>query len=196
MRIQTIKKVLIYVLIAMVVLFCILYGLIIYNGSSSLPQPSDCIIVLGCMLWDGKPSPMLARRLDKAVQLYDAGYGRYIIVSGGQGPEETMAEAEAMETYLVNKGVPRDAIIKESRAGNTLENIQYSRNLMDNLGFDDAVIVTTDYHLYRAMVTADSMGMNYSGAPADMVGGPFLRLKYHIRETIALFSYIFRLAFA
>src|SRR5690554_6073468 len=101
MRLKTAKKVLIYALILMVAIFCTLYGLIVYNGNNSMPQPSDCIIVLGCMLWDRQPSPILARRLDKGAQLYNDGYGRYIIVSGGQGPGETLAEAEAMEEYLI-----------------------------------------------------------------------------------------------
>jgi uncharacterized SAM-binding protein YcdF (DUF218 family) len=195
MRFKTVKKVLIYGLILMVAIFSTLYGLIVYYGSNSLPKSSDCIIVLGCMLWDGQPSPILARRLDKAAQLYSDDYGRYIIVSGGQGPGETLAEAEAMEDYLISKGIPKDVIIKECRAASTLENVEYSLQIMDDMGLDTAVIVTTDYHLYRAMVTARRLGVVHTGAPAAMVGGPLLRLKYNLREVVALFCYMVRLIF-
>ena len=84
----------------------------------------DYIVVHGAGLSGTKPTPLLAARLDKAVELWEADHRRAVIIaSGGQGADEEVSEAEAMRTYLVEeRGVPADAVIEEDRSTTTMEN--------------------------------------------------------------------------
>ena len=93
----------------------------------------DYIVVHGAGLSGTKPTPLLAARLDKAVELWEADGRRAIIIaSGGQGADEAVSEAEAMRTYLVEeRGVPADAIIEEDRSTTTMENLRNSKAIMD-----------------------------------------------------------------
>ena len=93
----------------------------------------DYIVVHGAGLSGTKPTPLLAARLDKAVELWEADHRRAVIIaSGGQGADEEVSEAEAMRTYLVEeRGVPADAVIEENRSTTTMENLRNSKAIMD-----------------------------------------------------------------
>ena len=82
-------------------------------GKNAKPRKSDCIIVLGCSIYGTEPSPFLKGRLQHAEKLYREGYARYIIVSGGQGRGEYISEAEAMKSYLIERGIDSEKIIME-----------------------------------------------------------------------------------
>lgn len=148
------------------VLFCVVLGALIgIFGITAKPKESDCILVLGCQVRGTTLSQFLKARLDKGIELYNQGFAKYIIVSGGQGPGEDITEAEAMKIYLISKGVDGKNIIMEDRSGNTLENIKNSKQIMDEKGFKTAVIISNKYHLKRASVMARKAGVNasYSG---------------------------------
>lgn len=102
----------------------------------------DYIIILGAGLQGTKPTPLLRGRIDKAVDLWNRqdGHGLFI-VSGGQGADEEISEAEAMKRYLIEvRGVPADDIIKEDRSTTTLENLRNSKVIMDErCGLNDSV---------------------------------------------------------
>ena len=124
------------------------------------PENEDCIIVLGGGLDrnTGEPLSTLAYRLDRAVGLFDEGYAPAIIVSGGQGADEIISEAESMRNYLLRHGVPESAIIMEAQSTTTRENMAFSKAIMDENGYEGALIVTSDYHLWRAMQCGRSRG--------------------------------------
>ncbi|WEV63322.1 YdcF family protein [Bifidobacterium sp. ESL0732] len=103
----------------------------------------DYIIILGAGLQGTKPTPLLRGRIDKAVDLWNRQerHGLFI-VSGGQGADEEISEAEAMKRYLVEEsGVPADNIIKEDQSTTTLENLRNSKVIMDKRsGLDDSIM--------------------------------------------------------
>ncbi len=133
----------------------------------------DYIVVHGAGLMGDRPTPLLAGRLDRALDLWERqGRVAKIIVSGGQGPDEVVSEAAAMHRYLAEKGVPEDALIDENRSTNTMENLMFSKALMEEHSGKPAegatwrcAVVTSDFHVFRCAEYARKLGI-----PADGVG--------------------------
>jgi uncharacterized SAM-binding protein YcdF (DUF218 family) len=162
---------------------------IIDMGLNAKPQKSDAIVVLGCRVYGTVPSPMLIERLNHGLELFSQGYGNYIIVSGGKGPGEDITEAEAMQTYLISKGVDKSKIIIEDRSTSTFENIIYSREIMHKHGLYTSVIVSNKYHLKRASLMAKKNNINasYSGVFAKRYI-PY-EISGFLREILALWKF-------
>lgn len=152
-------------MILAILIITILASKIIYFGVKSQPQKSDCIIILGCKVKGNDPTPFLQWRLDEGLRLYNEGDGKYIIVSGSKGPGENISEAEAMEKYLVQKGVDKNFIILEDKSKNTLENIKFSEKKMEDNNLKSSIIVSNKYHLKRAELLCQKEGIkaSYSG---------------------------------
>ena len=114
----------------------------------------DAIIVLGSGLIGDKVPPLLAQRLTKAKTIYEQFEGRSkLIVSGGQGADELTSEAEAMANYLMEQGVPKDAILIENRSRTTFENLTFSKAILEDQGLGKSVLVVTNsFHALRAGV--------------------------------------------
>lgn len=110
------------------------------------------VVVLGAGLSGTSPTPLLKGRIDKGIQTYRNNLGAKLIMSGGQGRDEVIAEGRAMADYAISAGVPEADIIVEDRSRNTEENIRYSAGLME-AGASFAV-VTSSYHLMRALMIA------------------------------------------
>ena len=118
----------------------------------------DYVIVLGAQVRNTGPSVALASRLDAAYD-YLMEYERTrCIVSGGQGPNEPIAEADAMYDYLVQRGIDPDRIIREDESLNTTQNIENSLGIL-NPDTDRIGIVSNDYHVFRALAIARKHGM-------------------------------------
>ena len=151
------------------------------------PKSADCMIVLGGGLdrETGEPLPTLAYRLDRAIELFGEGYAPVIIVSGGQGADEVISEAEAMRNYLIQRGIPESVIIREAQSTTTRENMAFSKAIMDENGYESALIVTSDYHLWRAMQLADRAGISGSCAGARNSSNIFFTVKNLARETLS-----------
>ena len=120
------------------------------------------IIILGAGLFGDKVPPLLAQRLDKGLAIYER-FNRkpVIIVSGGQGEDEWISEAEAMAGYLIDKGVPADSILLENRSRTTFENLTFSKQLMlaQGLEQDRVVLVTNSFHALRAGIYMKQVGL-------------------------------------
>ncbi len=87
-----------------------------------------------------------------------------IIVSGGQGPDELVSEASAMKKYLVNKGVKEEDVLMEDESRNTLQNMMFSKNIMDSIKADHkSIFVTNNYHVFRASIYARLAGLKCEG---------------------------------
>lgn len=158
-----------------------------YTWKHSHGTPSDCIIILGAAVWDGKPSPALRERLDIAVEAYSSGLAPNIIASGGIGGSEP-SEAVTMKRYLMEKGVPEQAILLEEKSRSTMENLQNSQAIMMGKGYRTAVIVTHGFHAYRASLMARSLGMISTVEPVQI--RPLSLTYYTLRECagIAIFT--------
>lgn len=131
-----------------------------FGFDDTVTYKEDAVIVLGAGLRGENLSLILRNRLDAAVEYYNENPEAVIVVSGGQGPDEDIPEAEAMERYLYEQGVPLSRIIKEDKSTSTEENFKFSKELLENR-FDEGYTVgfiTDDFHIYRAGKTAERAG--------------------------------------
>lgn len=126
----------------------------------------DFIIILGSGLISGdKVPPLLASRLDKGMEKYiDYNKRPKIIVSGGQGPDELVSEASAMKKYLLDKGMNQQDVLMEDKSRNTLQNMVFSKKIMDGLKPNHkSIFVTNNYHIFRASIYARIAGLKCEG---------------------------------
>lgn len=179
------KRVRRYILLLLLLLIVTVELPIIAVGQSTQPSPSDTLIVLGAKLIGSEPSTMLRLRLEQAVKLYSAGYAGKIIVSGGQGADEACSEAKAMYDYLVNHGIPADSIFLEDQSVNTYQNLAFSQKIMQQQGWETAIIVSNASHIRRSLLLAGSLHMSACGAPAPMADNYYLTAKQYMREGVA-----------
>ncbi len=164
-----------------------------------LPQSFETghVIVLGSGLIGSRVPPLLAARLDKAIEVAARQDPPAVIIpSGGQGADEDVAEGVAMAGYLVDQGVPRERIVVEDRAVNTRQSLQLSRALMPDPDAPVAV-VTTGYHVFRTALLTRSLGMTAKVAGAKTaryyVPSAFLRefvavMREHWRLNLTLIA--------
>lgn len=151
---------------------------------------THALLVLGAALRpDGQPGPALRRRGEYAAELALAGRADLLLLSGGGG------EAEALARIATDSGLAPDRLILERQARTTWDNIQYAIPLIDRHQINGVTIVTDDYHLPRALLTARRLGLPASGAavPAHMRATPAGRLlRLRLREAVARLGYRLR----
>jgi uncharacterized SAM-binding protein YcdF (DUF218 family) len=163
---------------------------IIYTSLIVAPQPADVLIIPGARLWGDQPSEMLRLRLDKAIELYQTGYAQHFIVSGAQGPDEVDSEASIMRNYLMRQGIPEQIIFMENRSYTTIQNLSFSNSIMQQQGWESAIIVTNPFHVYRSLLIAREINMPATAASAPYFNNPALNIlamsKQYLRESLAL----------
>ncbi|GAA0725467.1 YdcF family protein [Clostridium malenominatum] len=174
-------------IISLGLLTSIFLAISIYNfGWNTKAEKSQCVIILGCSVYGETPSPFLKKRIEEGYRLHKEGVVDYIIPSGGQGPGENISEAEAMKRYLLNKGVKEELIIKEDLSTSTMENLQECKKIMEEKGFEKAIIVSNKFHLKRASLMAKEVGIDgsYSGVFVEEYKSK--EIYYFFREILAL----------
>ena len=140
----------------------------------------DCVLVLGAGVWGDNPSPMLEDRLLKGIELYNKGIAPKIIMSGDHGQDD-YDEVNIMKEYAIKKGVPSEDIFMDHAGFSTYESIYRAKEIF---GVKNLIIVTQEYHLYRALYIANRLGLNAYGVNSDPreYGGQLYR---EIREILA-----------
>lgn len=158
---------------------CMIMGTIIANTIVVKHEPAkdkDYLIVLGCGIRrDGTPTPLLAGRIDRALHFWrqqreQTGKVATFVTSGGQGSDEIIPESTCMKNYLVAHGVPEEKVIEENRSTGTLENMSFSKGVIDatSLPSSQARIAfsTTNYHVFRSGLCARRVKMRAVGMGA------------------------------
>lgn len=123
---------------------------------------ADYVVVLGAGVIGARVTPLLATRIERGIELLHSNPGAVLIMSGGQGPGEDIAEGEAMARYAEEQGVGREKIVIESRSRSTEENLLFSSRLMEK-DRPRVVVVTTSYHVFRALLLAKQQGLKCVG---------------------------------
>ncbi len=178
---------------AMVILFLIgaaylliTFVQVVWASGRESHRPAQAIIVLGAAQYDGRPSPVLQGRLSHAVELYEQGVARVIVVTGGKKPGDRFTEAAAGYEYLRAHDVPESAILREENGGNTWEQLAAATRFLRKRHIDDVVLVSDDYHAYRLDRIAHELGLRAQVSPVDpglSFGG---EVKAYGRETAAV----------
>ncbi len=161
------------------------------RGSSSQSLSGATVLVLGCKVNGDKPSMMLEERLVAARDYLQDHPECPCIVSGGQGTDESISEAECMSRYLVQSGIDPDRIILEDRSTSTRENLSYSLEIIREKGFSEEImIVTNEFHQYRAGKVADALQIRHGSVPARTTW--WLLPTYYVRELYGIvFEWVF-----
>ncbi|MDG4956288.1 YdcF family protein [Lactococcus lactis] len=148
------------------------------------------ILVLGSRInQNKKPAKITQERLDAALLLAKNNPQAKIIVSGAKGADEPVSEAFSMKNYLITHHISADRIISEDKAGDTAENIAYSKKYFDG----KTVIVTSDFHLYRALYLAKQEGVKVEGfATKTKVNNLLYYPNYYGHEILGLiYAFVF-----
>ncbi|OWA36267.1 hypothetical protein B9G55_07720 [Saccharibacillus sp. O16] len=175
------------------VFLCYLVSSVLYNLVRPRP-PRDYIVVLGAGLKGDRVTPLLAGRLKRGIAFYKKQEAMpYVppkfVVSGGKGSDEIISEAAAMRNYLLEQGIPDEWIIMEDQSVNTLQNMAFSKKIMDEQSGEGqyrCVFATNNFHLFRAGVYARKAGLK-----ADGIGSKtafYYLPNAFIREYIAILS--------
>ena len=182
---------LIKALLVPLVLYVLATVWLVGDGLTDRLGHADVALVLGSKVeLDGKPSVRLRARLDRAAELYRAGYFPWIIVSGGLG-KEGFDEAVVMRDYLVAQGLPADRLILDSHGDTTFASAQNTRTIATQRHFKSVLVVSQYFHLPRSRLALQRCGFGpvYS-AHARLFEG---RDGYSsLRETLGWIEYRFR----
>lgn len=155
--------------------------------SADLTAPSDnaTVIVLGCQVRGDHPSLMLYQRIQAAKEYLTDHPDAVCIVSGGKGDDEQISEAQCMFDHLTAMGISPERIIMEDRSTNTVENIAYSKEIIEQKGLStDTAIVTDIFHEYRASNIVKNAGLGCGSVPAKVSW--YLIPTFYVRELIAI----------
>ncbi len=155
-------------------------------------RPVDAIVVLGAAQFNGVPSQVFQARLDTAFDLYQQGYAPTIVVTGGRILGDHFTEAEAGRNYLVDRGVPADAILMENISHNTAASFEGVERLLTPRGVESLLVVSDGFHLYRSKLLAENSGFEAYGFAAQnspISQGSGTELRYMVRETLGVLAW-------
>ncbi len=148
-------------------------GIQILQFPTTITQGSyDCAIVLGAAVIDEQPSPVFKARLDHGIDLYHQSIVKQLIVTGGVGENDRLAEGEVGAAYAQSRGVPAADTLIEKTSKSTIQNQQEAKALMDSEGIHTALIISDPLHLRRSLTIATWLGIE-----ADASATPFSRYR-------------------
>ncbi len=149
------------------------------------------LVVLGCKVIGENPSLMLYERLESALEYLNENPDASCVVSGGQGEDEEISEAECMYRFLVQNGISEDRLYMEDKSSSTRENIEFTKKIIKDNSLEERIaIVTNEFHEYRAGKIAEKLDMDYRAVPARTAW--WLFPTYYVRELYGiLFEWIF-----
>jgi len=178
----------IHILIICVCLIPIAFVLFlgIYGNMSNVDYKEDAVIVLGAGVRGETVSLNLAHRLDRALEYWNENPNAVIVVTGGLGELATITEAEAMARYLIARGVPQESILLEDKSTSTYENLTFAKEILnEHFGTEfRVVVVTNDFHIFRAVRTARQVGLDVTGKGAYTLW--YTRPANYLREMLAV----------
>jgi uncharacterized SAM-binding protein YcdF (DUF218 family) len=130
---------------------------------------ADLIIVMGAAEYSGRPSPVLRARLDHALRLYKQKLAPLIMTTGGPGGDPVFTEADVGRAYLMDRGVPPQAIVTESQGASTMYSIAAAAEIMERMDLDTCILVSDGYHIFRAKRMLEARGIKVYGSPREEV---------------------------
>jgi uncharacterized SAM-binding protein YcdF (DUF218 family) len=170
--------------------FLLVEGLIVYTYKTAGPvvEKPEYVVILGSGLKNGNQlSEILIGRVELGLKYLKQNPDSKVIVSGGKGRDEALTEAQAMEQYLLDHGISESRIIQENRSTSTKENLKNSREILNTLNgrnSNQILLVTSDYHLFRANFLARRQGLAVIGVASQT---PWAYVpKGYLREYLAV----------
>lgn len=181
--------ILIILIITIILIFIIFINFYVINSTKnnilekekiSEKENFDCILILGAGIWGNNPSPMLEDRLIQGISLYKEGIAPKIIMSGDHGKEE-YNEVQVMKDYAIKEGVPSEDIFMDHAGFSSYDSIYRAKEIF---GTKKILIITQQYHLYRALHIAKKLELEAYGVASNLREYPN-QLFREIREIFA-----------
>lgn len=184
------KRALLALFLAGVLTFSALLGAVLYGSYDHIQGQPEVMLILGCQVQESGPSVLLRDRLDQGLAYLEEHPDMLVVVSGGQGSNEPSTEARAMADYLLAAGISQERILLEEDSHNTMQNFQYSAQLLEEKGFDledtEVLVVSNGFHLTRARMLAQRFGFGAVSTLAAPSSHAPSRLAMYVREPLAL----------
>lgn len=189
------RRPLLYIIIIQLVFFALLVAIIAADicayAETDEKQAADAAIVLGAGTHGGEVSPVFRERINHGIRLYQNGYVRYLLLTGGVGEGNQISDAQAAKAYAVSQGVPQEVILTEDKSTITQQNLEYAKQIMDEHGLQTAILVSDPLHMKRAMLGAQDAGITaYSSpTPTTMYKSVGAKAKFLAREVFYYIGY-------
>ncbi len=174
------------ILVLVIVLTTLMLG-----AMNNVPKGQETLVVLGCRVRGEIPSLTLVERMDAALKYMQEHPEASCVVSGGQGPDENISEAECMYRYLTANGIDGSRIFKEDASTSTRENLEFSLAVIrENNLSEEIAIVTSEFHQYRASLVAKDLGIENTAICGETA--KWLLPTYYVRELYGiLYQWVF-----
>lgn len=154
---------------------------------------ADCMIVLGAHIKpDRTMSNALQYRCETALKLWREEPGKTIFLCGGQCTMDPCPEAWIMKEFFLRNGVPAEYLILEDESTNTIQNLRNAKTIMEERGYTCAAMITSDYHLTRALWIARDVGIDVWGIAAPSPRTPRGFIKTRSKEAASWLLYLRR----
>jgi uncharacterized SAM-binding protein YcdF (DUF218 family) len=163
-----------------------------HAGRTDNRDTADAIVVLGSAQYNGRPSAILASRLDHAARLWRSGVAPRIVTVGGRAAGDRYSEAGAGQMYLASYGIPTSAILPIEQGTDTLNSLTAAAQVFQSHGWHSAVLVTDPWHELRARQMLRDVGVKTQSSPTrsgPSVQGRTTEIRYIGRETAAYLFY-------
>lgn len=150
-------------------------------------RPAQAIVVFGAAQFNGVPSPVLAARLDHAIDLYEADLAPVVVVTGGSQPGDKFTEATASANYLIARGVPDERVLREVSGTSSWQSLAAAANFLDDRSIREVLLVSDPFHSLRIRAMATELGLDAHSSPTrtSPIRG-MSEARYMARETVAV----------
>lgn len=180
------KKKIFYLIGIVIICYMAINSLIIYNYSFTYSENKyDVAIVLGAGTNNGEVSPIFRERINHCIFLYKKGIVNKIILTGGYGKGQKKSDSQVAKNYALNKGIPNNDILIEEVSKFTIENLEESKNIMDSLGLQTALIISDPIHMKRSIELAKKINIDCKPSPTktSMYKSTVIKMKALFYET-------------
>ena len=172
--------------------FAVTEAIVLKASAGDPEEKCDYIIVLGARVQDTSPSISLNERIHAAYDYLTQNPDVIAVLSGGQGEDEGISEAQCMFQQLTSMGISADRLWLEDKSTSTWENLHFSMNIIEEktgIRPEKAGILSSEYHLYRAGLFAKDCSLEAVGIPARTQRFT-IRLNYFLREVAGVWHYL------
>lgn len=154
-----------YAVLAAVATWIISFLAVVFWGARDMARPSDAIVVLGAAQYAGRPSPVLKARLDHALDLWNKGMAKRLVLTGGRGTGDTISEAAVGRRYAMKAGVADSAILLENEGRTTSESFATVAEILEEKKLERAILVSDPFHMLRLQILAKRYGVESVTSP-------------------------------
>ena len=176
------------VAIAMTLYIVLTFVTILTVGHSDAGRTTDAVVVMGAAQYDGTPSPLLASRLQHALDLYQEKRVTFIAVTGGKMPGDRFTEAAASRRWLTDRGVPSDVIIQEDEGRSTWESLSNIQTVLSSRDISSVLVSTDRWHMQRSVLSLRELGID--AEPSATTTSPLQGIKRawgkYAKETVGV----------